>query len=204
MTTLGKDIKPLYLGLMEEIKVRFGTISRITQGDIPLPAKAIQEFCLLQIRMVCELISLACLVAHGDISKSNRLTKTYQADRIIAELEKLHPDFFPKPVTMTHTSNPVGWHLQPLKSGFLTKPEFLKLYHRRCGGALHRGSLRNLLSSNRQQQVQFDEIRLWVDKIRKLLDRHIVFLRDGKTVVLAIMDNGNGAVQVAIAAAPHA
>src|ERR1019366_9455022 len=103
MAALGRTVQPLYLGLMEEIKFRFGTISRITQGDLPLPPKAIQEYCLLQIRMVCELISLACLVAHGDISKSNRLTKTYQADKIISELETLHPDFFPKPVTMTQT-----------------------------------------------------------------------------------------------------
>jgi hypothetical protein len=58
-----------------------------------------------------------------------------------------------------------------------------------------------LISEKRQPQVQFDEIKSWVDKIMKLLDRHIVMLRDGSTVVLCIMSNEKGVAQVAIAAA---
>ncbi len=100
--------------------------------------------------MVCELIALACLVAHGDLTKSNRLTKTYQADRIVSELEKLHADFFPKPYTMTATISPAGLHLDAVKSGFITKAEFLKLHHEWCGAILHRGSLKNLTSAKRE------------------------------------------------------
>jgi hypothetical protein len=93
----------------------------MAQGDIPLPGKAIQEFCVLEIRMVCELIALACVVAHGDdIADSNKLEKEWQAGRIVSALERLHPGFFPVPVTMTQTLEPKGWHLEEVKSGFLT------------------------------------------------------------------------------------
>lgn len=200
MANTNQQLLPLYLSLMEEIKVRFQAITIITASNLSVPQKIIEESCLLQIRMVCELIGLACLVAHGDITKSNKLTKVYQADRIISTLEELHPKFFPAPVTMTF--NPGHVHFEPLKSGFLTKSEFLRLYNQRCGGSLHRGSLKNLLSPRRQSHVDFDELRVWVNKIMRLLDKHVVFLRDGNTLVLCQMDNGKEAVQVAIAAAP--
>ena len=69
---------------MEEIKLRFEVIVDIESGHVKLPERALYEFCYLQVRMICELISLSCLVAHGDITKSNKLTKTYQADRIVS------------------------------------------------------------------------------------------------------------------------
>ena len=69
-----------------------------------------------------------CLVAHGDLNETNKLIKFYQADRIIKELEELHPDFFPVAVIQKVLApNLFQWPLK--ESGFLTKAEFIKLYN---------------------------------------------------------------------------
>src|SRR5262249_15778508 len=60
----------LYVALMTEVKIRIQAID-LAAGPVQamrsFPGALIQEFCFLQLRMTCELISLACLVAHGDI-----------------------------------------------------------------------------------------------------------------------------------------
>src|SRR5690242_15713425 len=62
------DAMNLYAGLMTEIKVRINAINTGTMNQIPVPPPLVKEFCFLQIRMICELVALGCLVAHGDIS----------------------------------------------------------------------------------------------------------------------------------------
>lgn len=200
--SLGERVLPLYLGIMEEIKVRIGQIGRVTAGDIPLPPRAIQEFCLLQVRMVCELIALACLHAHGDdVTDSSKLAKEWQAGRIVSTLGRLHR-LFPVPVTMSPTSDPKGWHFTPVESGYLSKSELLELYGN-CGRELHRGSLKNLLNpSSFPAPMDFATIDVWVNKIYALLDKHQVRLASGNVVIVCIMQTAENAVQVAVAAVP--
>jgi hypothetical protein len=188
----------LYQNLMREIKVRLDSMTTLTSSKIALPVKLAQEYCWLQIRMVCELIALGCLVAHGDITKSNKFTKTYQADKIMNALENLHPSFFPIPVKRTRTETPIGWHLEPLKSDFLTKSEFLKLYNQRCGHELHRGSLKTILTKAKVMVPAGDigEIQSWITKIMKLLDHHsILFLGSREGIVCQMSNSNNGDVQ---------
>ena len=58
-------IKPLdlYCGLMEEIKLRFHwTEIALLGGFPPMPGAFVKEFCRLQLRMVCELLAIGCVV----------------------------------------------------------------------------------------------------------------------------------------------
>jgi hypothetical protein len=191
----------LYQNLMREIKVRLESMTTLTSSTIPLPVKLAQEYCWLQIRMTCELIALGCLVAHGDITKSNKFTKTYQADKIMNTLENLHVSFFPIPVKRTRTEMPRGWHLEPLKSGYLTKTEFLKLYNQRCGYELHRGSLKTILTKAKVMVPagDFSEIQSWITKIMKLLDHHSILLLGSDEGIVCQMSNADtgGDVQAA-------
>jgi hypothetical protein len=59
----------LYCGLMEEIKIRQQVISTILERKLSLPVRVAHELCYLQLRMICELIAIGCLVAHGDITR---------------------------------------------------------------------------------------------------------------------------------------
>jgi len=64
-------LRILYANLMEEIKVRLDCINAAMQGRLMLPSPIVREFCYLQIRFLCELVALSCLIAHGDMDELN-------------------------------------------------------------------------------------------------------------------------------------
>src|ERR1017187_2239008 len=72
-----REATNLYAFFMAEIKVRIGAINAIG-GTIEhrVPALIVREFCFLQFRMICELIALGCLTAHGDIKETTELRKS--------------------------------------------------------------------------------------------------------------------------------
>ena len=190
---------PLYKSIMEEIKIRVDIANQVLMAPPPLPETVLNEFCFLQIRFVCELIALGCLVAHGDITKSNRLTKYYQADRIMNNLEELNPEFFPRPV-IERIAEPHRIHYEFKTSGYLNKREFMRVYNQTCGKALHRGSLKHLLSLSHQQKAPLTEIKGLIIKIRELLNPHVILLHDQSTVLLCSMSTKDtGEVQVHLA-----
>jgi len=97
-----------YSMLMEEAKYRLLAMDTALGGRTGLPKGAIREFCFLELRMLCELIALGCLTAHGDL-KTSKLKTSYEADRIIRSLQKLHPDFFPVGATQGKAGPPEMW-----------------------------------------------------------------------------------------------
>jgi hypothetical protein len=71
-----------YSWLMDEAKQRLSAVDTALAGQTGLPNGAIIEFCFLQLRMLCELIALGCLTAHGDL-QAGKLKKSHKADQII-------------------------------------------------------------------------------------------------------------------------
>ena len=51
----------LYAGLMEELKQRSMLLDLLTENRLSLPEVPNFELCQLQIRNICEILSLACL-----------------------------------------------------------------------------------------------------------------------------------------------
>jgi len=76
----------LYANLLEEIKLRIATIDHCTLGFSGLAVPFVKDFCYLQIRMICELVALGCLVAHGDIKQtsSENMQRAWSADKIMS------------------------------------------------------------------------------------------------------------------------
>jgi hypothetical protein len=159
-----------YSILMHEAKRRLIAMDTALVGRTGLPNGTICEFCFLQLRMLCELIALGCLTAHGDL-ETGKLKEAYQADRIIRRLEQLHPKFYPYAATDGETGT-------ELKEGSFTKEELMKLYWK-CGDVLHRGSIQTLWSRLRYADA-VEEIRTWKEKIEALLSDHAIFMADGK------------------------
>jgi hypothetical protein len=189
----------LYVALMEEAKVRFYVIDMAISGRTGLPERGVREFCYLQLRMLCEVIALACLTANGNIKETQErdLMKSAYADRIIKRLAKLHPDFYPRPAIDTRI--PGGIHLVPITDPFLTKDDIVKLYGQ-CGDNLHRGSLKRLLEPQSPVPSQYGDIIEWTNKVLKLLERHYITLSDKLTTILCLLGEPypKGAVQVAL------
>ena len=156
----------VYSVLMHEAKARLIGMDTALEGKTGLPNALICEFCFLQLRMLCELIALGCLTAHGDVQIGQDLKKAWQADKIIRDFEKLHPPFYPKTA--------------PQQNEGFTKEELVKLY-RRCGDLLHRGSLQSLWSRDGHGDAGIEEIRDWKQKIEAQLGHHTIVMADGTT-----------------------
>jgi hypothetical protein len=150
--TKNTDPRAIYANLMDEAKARIDAIDRAKNGQFNLHPMLVQEFCYLQLRLLCEVIALGCLVAHGDITKIDLkpFSKKYDADTIIKKLEPLHPEFYPRPVIMTIVPN-ISVNIEEKKDGYLTKQELLSLYGK-AGTYVHRGVLKKLNSGRHIRQ----------------------------------------------------
>jgi hypothetical protein len=170
-----EEVMDAYSVLMHEAKHRLRAMNRALEGKTGLPDGAIPEFCFLQLRMLCELIALGCLTAHGDVVTSE-LKGTYEADKIIHLLQQQHPKFYPYAATDRET-------VTELKEEGFTKEELVKLY-RRCGDVLHRGTFQTLWSRGYADAGDIEEIRTWKQKIEALLSYHAILMADGTTTAL--------------------
>jgi len=166
---------------MEEILIRDELLHNIFAVEFEaatslhlMPEMALRakvEFAFLQLRMICELIALACLTAHGEVLGAAQLRGSYDADEIIKSLEGLHPDFYPKPSKQAPKKDASGvWRNTPITSGFLTKAELLELYGR-CANYLHRGSLKKI-QANKSPRFDPWDPKGWADKAWTLLQHH--------------------------------
>jgi hypothetical protein len=72
---------------MREVKERVGAIEHALNGRTGLHEIQVQEFCYLQLRLLCELIALGCLVAHGHIKETRKIKDQWSANIIISMLE---------------------------------------------------------------------------------------------------------------------
>lgn len=190
--------RKLYANLMEEIKRRIDLTIDLLQGSVPIPKIVAQELCFLQMRLICELIALGCLVAHGDIpaTRKGKLLKYYAPGDIIKGMEELHANFYPVAGEQIHEpGKPI--RINDIKSGFLSKAELLKLWGV-CGDALHIGNLKSLL---KQKRTLADPrtIAAWITKIVTLLNHHQIALSDGEHSWFVLMKTDkDGSVQVAL------
>jgi hypothetical protein len=185
-----------YRGILMEIKFRVEAIDSVLNSEFPLRARIAEEFCYLQLRMICELIAIGCLIIHGELSSRKAdLMKLYKADWIIKVLTGMHPKFFPNPLEQHDTTDdPPHWMYK--ECGFLTKYELIELYNKHAGDRLHRGSARNILKFDRN--IDFVNIQKWRDKIVGLLNRHTIISPDEENICYFIMNDGKGNVHSAL------
>lgn len=181
---------------MEEIKRRTHVVTAYLQGEwsaIYL-ASTIESACL-QIRKILELIALGSLVANRAIysQQHEKFHEYWNAERILRDLEGINPDFYPKPLEPEDGVAPDGvtrsW--VHLKSGFLTKKEFVKVY-KKCGGVMHAD---NPLGSKRSLDYYQSEIPKWIEKIMNLLNRHIMILKGDDNRYVVHMQESDGRVK---------
>jgi hypothetical protein len=168
----------LYVGFMEQIKLRTDAINALGTRDFHYPEHIRVEFSFLQFRLICETIALACLAAHGDIPATRQavVQKAWKPAEIIRELEKLHPEFYPVPTKQIHGPDRRVMRTENVTDEFLTKEDLLKLWGQ-SGNELHIGNLHNLVMQKKKLRSA-EEIQLWLKKIMALLNHHQIQLSD--------------------------
>jgi hypothetical protein len=171
--------RTIYANLMEEARFRVEAMNAGLSGRLPLPDMILEEFIYLQIRLLCEIVALGCLIAHGDFTQDQltKLRDEYDADKIIKALAPLNATFFPEAVRITvrppQPTEPLGSvHIDLAPEGsFLTKDELLSLYGR-TGNYLHRGKLKRLESRPPYTAVDLATATAYAKKTLGLLDQH--------------------------------
>jgi hypothetical protein len=193
----------IYADLMDEARLRLHAMrDAIACRDRWVP-RLLQEFAYLQLRMLCEIIAVGCLVAHGDIKDSGTL-KLWEAPRILKKLEELNADFFPRAVRFQKLPNG-DIHLDNYNAPHLTKTELAKLWGQ-SGDFLHRGGAKNLTARHGKiLNVDLDAIIEYGQKILNLLEQHVISSADkrGHLLVALAADDAGGNAMVFYAASPE-
>ena len=210
MPTPTEKQRQLYANLMHEVKIRIDAINLAVQGRMGFSEFFVREFCWLQLRMLCELVALSCLVAHGDITflQPHKVGKSYSADDILERLTKLRPHFYPQPSRqkpMVHGGKP-GFEMEAINPSPLAKEDLLKLYGR-THRHLHRGSLKKLLAMNVNApldlKIDAPEVIGWAQRINDLLSIHLIAISADELIICILRNaSANGEVQVVVAERP--
>ena len=179
-----------YSECMEEIKKRIEVIEDLLDNSITTSYLITNvEFSCIQIRKILELIALSAVVANKvEFQKlQENLGKLWNAKDIVKKLEVINPKFYPEPIRLQHfNGDPNNTRTQPVKSGYLTREEFLSIYAL-CGGLLH---AQNPFSNKKQFSQTSKVIPNWLKKIKKLLNQHVVTLVGETNMIMIIMNFG--------------
>ena len=201
MTSTTEADKRAYCRCMEQVKRRLRLLSAITEGKASVgDLSADGEFACLQIRKILEQVAFASLAASRSHYAKRRpnIEKEWSAKRIIQTLEKVHPDFYPRPVSSTRTG-PKRVHFEPLTSGFLTKDELVFLYDK-CSEAIHDWNPFREGPRVVQLKRPIDE---WAVRIVRLLSYHYIRLLGEEDLLLVELSDSSGVARV-ITASPTA
>jgi hypothetical protein len=184
----------IYLNFMSEIKLRLNVVGFAFSDTVDLPPLILRELCYLQFRYVCELIALCCIVAHGNTNR--RLVETYQADKIMNQMEKLNPSFYPYAVSIKKDGQKTEITGQP-KRDQLTKSDLIKLW---CitGDVTHRSPLSKAIKPPNRDPSDFTDIREWDAKLIGLLDTHQITLASNRVVLVSLVGDKTGEPEASI------
>ncbi|MCW3787260.1 hypothetical protein [Plebeiibacterium sediminum] len=149
------------------------------------------ELIALQFRKIIELIALSSLVANKKeyAAMRSKFREDWNARLIFQDLERVNPEFYPKPSKQIEKVNSEGvkyFEFEPIEAGYLSKKEAIKIYEK-CGGVLHAENPFRESKDIMQLQKQFP---FWIKKIMTLMNHHSIILAN-KNMVVGLMKGKN-------------
>jgi hypothetical protein len=182
----------LYANLMEEVKIRFGCLNHAANGRTGLPAPIVREFMYQQLRFLCEVMALGCLVAHGDLAvvQTHKVGRAYSADEILKKMSELRPYFYPYPIKQTLLNPGVSfgkrhYSITGIALSPLPRDELLAIYAK-SHKHLHRGNLKKLLASTEAPldlTLNAPEIIGQAQKMSDLLANHAIPINENEVML---------------------
>ena len=191
----------MYVDLMEEARLRIEALNFAIMARETWNHRLLQEFCYLQLRILCEQIAIGCLIAHGEI-KNNKALKAWRVPDIMKALENLDENYFPTGIVLTSDGKSADAVLNTNLQ--ITKVELSKLWEK-SGQLLHRGTALSVMQShNKVLNVNLDIVILWAQKISNLLSQHTIPTADKRYILIAALSSGEhgGHAGIWIAASP--
>lgn len=177
-----------YCNCMEEVRHRVGVISAVQSGQVSTGYPAFDaETIFVQFRKTLELIAFASLTANKAeySSQFEKFSTHWNAERMLRDLEKVNPEFYPVSLQLPIQTPDGVKHLSLTADGFLTKDEFISLYDK-CGKVLH---ARNPFSTEAIPQSEYT-VEKWVARVQTLLRFHLMRLVNGDKWIVNIPNSG--------------
>jgi hypothetical protein len=165
-----------YAEVMKEIKLRFEVINLFQSGkrDAHYQPTTVETIGL-QYRKIFELIAFGSLaVNRADYSMVYAdFAKHWEASKLLKNLEKINPNFYPFPVIEIPIQHPVASkQLVRRELDYLTKEELVTA-HGKCGSLMHAANPFGKPIDYTYFQSSF---KVWPQRIVNLLNCHQVFL----------------------------
>lgn len=159
--------------------------------------RELTEFLYLQIRLICELIALACLVAHGEEvdNIARKLKGEFHAGKIIKRLGQISSNFFPVPFKESVFNQQISG-LHTFKGSFLTKADLMDVYNKKCADIVHIGSLKNFSKEIDLMKHNFEDAIEHFKKIHNLLKNHIIEIKDSTRVLVCYFGSADEDINV--------
>lgn len=176
-----KSLQDFYTDLIGE------AVSRLAAGEEFLAMFAKHkgmhylDSAALQVRKALESIALGAIAPdkeeyaalRASANKDPDFTKDYHAAKIFAALERVNPNFYPKPLLPAERQADGKWHFAEKKAGFLSKKQFERAYDR-LGKHLHAN---NPWGSNKNSQNLASDLPSIIRNARGLLQLHVRFIQ---------------------------
>lgn len=109
----------------------------------------------------------------------------YNAKLILQDLKRINPKFYPTPIlhNLKEVNGKKVHDLKLIENGFLTEEDLLKAYEK-CGGMMH---AENPYGAKRDSNKIRSEFSTWFEKLKILLNHHLIELVDGETIIIGLM-----------------
>jgi len=139
--------------------------------------------------MVCELIALASVMAHGDLGVvlNKKIKDEDRPGVLLKMLEKVHQECYPRPFRQILNAQGEPTNIADITAGFLTRDELPKLYGI-CGNELHQGTLEKI-GRYPQTGDSYKIILSWYEKILQLLGMHKIKVYNSTAEIWVGMEN---------------
>ena len=187
---MGEPNMEKYCDVMEEIKKRISVIDYYLRGAHAVYMPPTVESVGLQLRKVLELIAFASLVANRDsyAAAYAKFASHWHAGRMLADLEQVNPDFYPKPVveaplSESHANPNVLHQLRDRDPDYLSRGEFETAYGK-CGALAH---AENPYGSRIDYDYYLKQVPAWRNQVINLLNNHKIRLVNEKEFYLVHM-----------------
>lgn len=195
------DRAKAYCAALDDIRVRLDLVEAICRNHITTGTEHFDyEIVAINLRKVLEHIAFGSLTANRLAYESvhKDIQKIWRTKQLLERLEKIHKHFYPQPVKCPAISQEPGasryLHFEDVKTGFLTRSDFVTLYDS-CSEVIHS---RNPFSE--KLTINFGRSPLeWVDRIRCLLSFHFFRLYGFSQVWLGQLQGADGKAHVSIA-----
>lgn len=185
-----------YINCMERIKQRINFAKFLLDTlNNNTPLDLIAETVSLQIRKTLELIAFASIASHKQeySKKFPNFFEHWRGKDIIDEIEKINPDFYPKPVKqIVNSITGKVQEIVPIKEEFLTKDEYIKAYDF-VSDYLHE---RNVYNTELNHKDAIPKLKKYLSEIIALLSHHTIQLLSSDKQWWIIMQGEDGKIQL--------